>query len=702
MFSLPFTYHRLYCHSFYSPVTWLLVALLFLAAHQNLSAQNRDTTQTKVERDIERAIEEIDPEESDLDPEVLAEFLQDLASNPLNINRASADDLLQIPGVNFRTAQNIVQYRTETAPFETPEDLVSVSGIGSATLSRMRPYITVGTRLEQSQDLYLNPKYWSQNGRIEVFSRYRRVLNEQEGYKRPFSEGGYAGNPVQYYQRVRYSSNHLSAVLTQDKDPGEPLTEPSDFDYTGWHFALKDNGKLKDLIVGDYSIAFGQGLLLWTGGSFGKGSEVIRSISKNERGARPYTSAQETNAFRGVAATYGDQFQVTGFYSSRKRTATQAGDDEYRFPQTTGYHRTQNEIGRKHNLTQQTAGGRVRYQISNGYIGASGYYNRFDKTIVPGTLTSQVFDFTGREQTAFSADYRLLFGPALLFGEAVYTDNGGYGVLSGSEFNLGNSTDLVLAYRYYDKTLQAIFGAGFGEQSGTPGNEEGFYIGLRHSITKSLQVSTYMDQFRFPAARFRVSRPSSGFDWLGLIEFKPTQDLNLYGQFRYKKREQDYTTMDEMNREIRLLGEHIRTSARFQLEYQVHPLVRLRTRFDSAITDIPGGGTSRGYLIYQDIRVFPHPDITIDARATLFDTDDFESRVYQFENDLLYVLSNTMLFDQGQRMYLVINYEAAEWLEFWFKVSSTMYENRNTISSGLAEIKGNRRSDIGVQARVRF
>jgi hypothetical protein len=115
-----------------------------------------------------------------------------------------------------------------------------------------------------------------------------------------------------------------------------------------------------------------------------------------------------------------------------------------------------------------------------------------------------------------------------------------------------------------------------------------------------------------------------------------------------------------------------------------------------------GDGSSRGYLVFQDIRFYVSQNLRVDARATLFNTDDFNSRVYQFENDLLYVLSNTMLFDRGQRMYMLINYSASSWLDFWLKLSTTVYQNRDVISSGNLQIDGNRKSDIGIQARVRF
>lgn len=662
----------------------------------------QDQNQSQVQRDIEQLINDFDPEETDLDLEQLLEQLQDLAANPLNINRASIDDFLQVPGLNFRLAQEIVSYRKDIKPFETVDELQNVSGIGAATLNRIRPYVRIGEGLERGRDYYLNANYWTSNSRTEATTRYQQVLQKQEGYSRPDSLGGYLGNPAKIYQRFRYTSNHLSLTLTQDKDPGEPLTGPVDFDYTSWHIALRNNGKLNELIIGDYSVGFGQGLTLWSGGSFGKGSEVIRSVNKNERGVRTYTSAQETNAFRGVAFSYGERFQLSGFYSNRRRTASEIDETRVRFPTESALHRTINERERRLNLVQETVGGRLRYQSARGFFGFTGYQNRFSRPVAPGTQPYQIFNFYGSKLSAIGADYRFMAGPSLLFGEIGYTDNSAWGLISGATIDAGPSTAFTLAYRFYEPGFQSIFGAGFGEQSGNPQNEEGFYLGAQHGISESITVSAYMDHFRFPAARFQTRQPTSGYDWLTRIEYAPTRDFDIYLLIRYKQREQEFTDSDSFGRELRLLDDNKRTGARLQAAYQVHPTVRLRTRFDFTRARAPVSDPTYGYLIFQDIRYTPLPNLTIDGRITMFETDDFNSRVFQFENDLLGVLSNTMLFDQGQRMYIVISYRSSDWFQVWLKASTTVYENRNTIGSGLQEILGDRRSDIGLQARIRF
>lgn len=159
---------------------------------------------------------------------------------------------------------------------------------------------------------------------------------------------------------------------------------------------------------------------------------------------------------------------------------------------------------------------------------------------------------------------------------------------------------------------------------------------------------------------------------------------------------------DNFGREAIVMGTETRSNARLHLEYQALDVLRLRTRFDVVRWCATSSPSSFGYLVYQDFRLTPTSTLTIDARITLFETDDFNSRVFQFENDLLYVMSNAMLFDQGQRTYIVIRYQPADYLVIRMKASTTLYENKRFIGSGLNMIEGSRRSDLGVQIQLKI
>ena len=61
----------------------------------------------------------------------------------VDLNTAEAEELATLPGIGEGLAKRIVAYRTEHGPFEGPEGLMEVSGIGEKKLEELRDYITV-------------------------------------------------------------------------------------------------------------------------------------------------------------------------------------------------------------------------------------------------------------------------------------------------------------------------------------------------------------------------------------------------------------------------------------------------------------------------------------------------------------------------------------------------------------------------------
>jgi competence ComEA-like helix-hairpin-helix protein len=59
----------------------------------------------------------------------------------VDINKADADELSQLPGLGPMIAARIVAHRDTHGPFSTPDALLAVPGIGEATLAAMRPHL---------------------------------------------------------------------------------------------------------------------------------------------------------------------------------------------------------------------------------------------------------------------------------------------------------------------------------------------------------------------------------------------------------------------------------------------------------------------------------------------------------------------------------------------------------------------------------
>jgi competence protein ComEA len=72
-----------------------------------------------------------------------AAFGQGKESNQININTATLEELVTLPGIGPSKAQAIISYREEHGAFKDVEELTQVSGIGEKTLEKLIPLVKV-------------------------------------------------------------------------------------------------------------------------------------------------------------------------------------------------------------------------------------------------------------------------------------------------------------------------------------------------------------------------------------------------------------------------------------------------------------------------------------------------------------------------------------------------------------------------------
>ena len=64
------------------------------------------------------------------------------AEATVNVNTATAKELITLPGVGQKTADNIISFRQEHGPYQTVQDLLKVKGIGKKTLKKFENLIS--------------------------------------------------------------------------------------------------------------------------------------------------------------------------------------------------------------------------------------------------------------------------------------------------------------------------------------------------------------------------------------------------------------------------------------------------------------------------------------------------------------------------------------------------------------------------------
>ena len=106
-------------------------------------------------------------------------------------------------------------------------------------------------------------------------------------------------------------------------------------------------------------------------------------------------------------------------------------------------------------------------------------------------------------------------------------------------------------------------------------------------------------------------------------------------------------------------------------------------------------------LMTQDLLWKPKSSpVDLALRYALFDTDGYDTRIYSFENNALYVFAVPAYYYQGSRAYVLLRYSFLRHCDLWIRYGVFLYNNRFVISSGAEQINGSRKSDLVIQLRI--
>lgn len=613
--------------------------------------------------------------QDDTDPEaavIFLEELQELTENPVRINSADESELSRLFFLSEFQIKSIEDHVKSTGSILSVYEIASIPGFNRHTAEIMIPFITLEKNLNRPDKL----------------TRIRNSLITNLIFKPGESDSSSPGPALKILTKYKAESGPFSAGLTIEKDAGEKLFSgsPPLPDFISGYVAFNGQGLVRKLIAGDFSVRFGQGLSVNTGIHTGIAlTSTGYYLSRNE--IKPYTSTDENNFFRGVAtelATGKMKLMILFSYNNIDATIN-ASDDSASFYienfYRSGLHNTISLMNKKDAVTEMFYVADINYNLRSFSFGINWSETRLSVPVRTVSADPEdLYEFQGRSNSILSAYYTGSPGKSLIFGEISTDLSYNTALVQGFAFRPSDRLTINCLLRRYSPGYNSLHGRGPGNNSFT-GNEEGILGNFTFEAASHLFISVGYDLCRYPWLRYRTSFPSISKKYEVKLRYLPAGIINLEVSCNRKYSINDRQT----DRGIAAGKETDATTIKTITRFTLNDKLSLNTRIDYRWIRQSG---SRGMIMSQDmVYRFARIPVALWARYCIYTTDDWDSRIYLYENDLLYSFSIPAFSGKGTRSYIMAKWDIGDFAELRVKYGLTSRSGANDIQSNIDDLK---------------
>ena len=616
------------------------------------------------------------------------EQLCELELHPMDINRATREQLEELNFLSAQQVEDIMVYLYRYGPMKSLSELLMIPSIDYACRQLLSSLLYVG---EQQRPGLPSLKDIARYGHSELMATASIPFYQRKGDK-----NGYLGYPFRHWLRYQFGyGDKVKLGVVGAQDAGEPLLSGRNrmgYDYYSFWLQLRNLGRLQTLVAGRYRVSMGMGLIANSSFGFGKVA-MLQNLGRQVNTLRAHSSRSEGSYLQGAGATVGlsRHFSVTAFLSYRAMDATLNSDGSAATILSNGYHRTQTEMDKKNNLHNTTGGGSLRYQRAGFHAGLNLMATHLNRELKPDTTAlyrryyPRGYDFLNA-----SASYGYAGSRLSASGETAFNRNGALATINSLSLQMGSQWSLVAVQRFYSMRYSSLYAASFSD-GGRVGNESGLYLGLSWQPSPRLKLKGYADYAYFPWVRYQVSQSSESWDFL--LQGVYTHRLWTIGS-RYRLRLKQKDNEDKTG--LLRREEH---RARLTADYDGKGRWSSHTQVDMTFV----GGTQReGGLMVSQTLGFTHGWLRLNAGFGYFRTDGYDSRVYIYEASPLYCYGITQFYGEGIRYWLMARAKIGKRLMLTAKAGTTNYFDRATIGSGYQQIFRSSKTDLDLQLRWKF
>ena len=457
------------------------------------------------------------------------DLLCELEQHPMDINLAMREQLEQLPFLSAQQVEEIVEYLYRYGPMKSLAELRMIRSLDDSRRRLLTYFIYIGELGTETQYRYAHHELMA-TGRIPFYERKGDV-------------DGYQGYPYRHWLKYQLTyGDQLKAGIVGSQDAGEPFFAGKNrlgYDYYSIYLQLNRWRWIETLILGNYRVSMGMGLIL--NNSFGLGKvSMLQNMGRPTSTLRAHSSRSSDGYLQGAAATVriAKGLTATGFISYRAMDATLNKDGSAATIVTSGYHRTETELEKKNNLKNTTYGGNVHYQANGYHAGLNLVGTHLNRELKPNTAVlyrqhyAQGYDFLN-----VSADYGYVHHRFSVNGETAMNKQGALATINSLSLQLGSEWSLMALYRFYSFRYTSLYANSYSD-GGSVQNESGIYLGATWQPSPSWRLMAYIDYAYFPWAKYQISQSSHSWDQLLQVSYSK-KHWSFGGRYRLHIRQKD-------------------------------------------------------------------------------------------------------------------------------------------------------------------
>ncbi|MDR2511758.1 MAG: helix-hairpin-helix domain-containing protein [Bacteroidales bacterium] len=591
-------------------------------------------------------------QDSESDYTELIDDLENYRNKPLNINKATRNDFSNLLILNDLQIEEILHYRKTYGNITSINELKILKNFSDELICFLQNFVD----FDVEKDLKLSWKLIKEKNKSELLAKYGRVFVKKKGFEHSDTTANrFLGSPDNISLRYRFTVlDKIKIGFNAAKHEGEEFFyghQKQGFPVYSVFAQINDMGILKNLVVGHYRLQFGQGLTLWNGMSYGNDAAGM-SLKKSAIGVKGVASNSSYGYLQGVAVTLKiNRFNLTTFASIKHIDGSIADTNEMGNTIAvssilqTGYKQTLNDIAKKNVGFQGIYGLRLEYSGNTFRTGITAHYNHLNVDFRPKIRPDNQFSVIPQHNINFGMDFEGNFSILRYFGEISMSKNAGFAGVVGSKIYLSQNLTMNILYRYYDKKFQNFFSGGYGNNN----NESGLTIGVLASLSKIFILAASSDLLNRQWFTYNSDVPV----YSQKINIKLDVNLSKYvaiyltykGNFvQNSSRYQNFL----MEKTIITTKHNLRLNADFQPITNLHFITRMEMNFNKK---------EKGYLLNQTVKYnLTKIPLNISAGFAVFNVDNYDMRIYAYENSVLHDFSSQAFFDKGSRFYLLFKY----------------------------------------------